>query len=92
MGCHVIRAKTVCPEYLYLYLSSYMAQKIVNVDKVPLADCSSMTLGGSLEGFPVVMPEEEESVYKERFLQLPSPGTRYYNGIESFNMINYMTF
>lgn len=78
MGHNIIRAKTVCPEYLYLYLNSKTAQKILHELKVPRGDCSTTSLGGSLKEFPVIEPQEDEVVYKERFLEISSPNKRFY--------------
>lgn len=77
LGRHIIRAKTVCPEYLYLYLNSKTAQRILHEFKIPLGDCLSTSLS-SLEEFPVIVPQEAEGVYKERFLEISSPNKRFY--------------
>lgn len=77
-GRTIIRAKKLSPEYLYLYLNSKTAQKIINVYEVPMGDHVFTSLGGSLEDFPVIIPKEKDSIYKERFLQISSPNKRIY--------------
>lgn len=78
MGTKVIRARSVCPEYLYLYLNSRTARRITNTYRVPLGDYSSTSLGGSLEEFPVIVPEKEEQFYKEEFHKISAPDKRFY--------------
>ena len=77
-GRHVIKAKKVSPEYLYLYLNSRTAQRIMFVYNVPLGDYATTSLGGDLAEFPVIVPKEDDAVYKNRFLQISSPDKRYY--------------
>lgn len=77
LGCRIIRAKTVCPEYLYLYLNSKTAQKIFHEVKIPCGDHSATSLG-SLKEFPVIVPQEDEVVYQKRFLEISSPNKRFY--------------
>ena len=77
VGRHIIRAKTVCPEYLYLYLNSKTAQRILHEFEIPFGDCCSTSLS-SLEEFPVIVPQEAEELYKERFLVISSPNKRFY--------------
>lgn len=78
IGKQIIRAKNLCPEYLYLYLNSKTARRIIRLYNDTLGDNASTSLGGSLEDFPVIIPKEEESVYKDRFLQISSPDKRFY--------------
>lgn len=77
LGRYIIRAKTVCPEYLYLYLNSKTAQRILHEFEIPFGDCGSTSLS-SLEEFPVIVPQEAEGLYKERFLEISSPNKRFY--------------
>ena len=79
LGCSIIRAKNVCAEYLYFYLNSQIAREIYQMFCVKTGDYSSINIGGLLEDFPVVLPKEKDSVYKERFINLSSP--------ESFNYV-----
>ena len=77
-GRSVIRAKKVCPEYLYLFLNSQIAKQMLHVFKVPLGDFSSTDLVGSLEDFPIIIPKEGEEFYKSEFLKLSAPSIRTY--------------
>lgn len=61
-----------------MYLNSKTAQRIISAYNVPLGDYSSTSLGGMLEDFPVIIPKEDDSVYKDRFLQISSPDKRFY--------------
>lgn len=82
MGSTILRARSICPEYLYLYLNSSIARRIRRFFHVPLDDYSSTILCGSEEDFPVIVPKEKESVYKDRFLKISSPDKRFYDAIE----------
>ena len=81
IGTSVIRAKGVCTEYLYLYLNSLTAKRIINAYKIQLGDYASTSLEGTLEEFPVILPEEDDSIYKDKFLKLSSPDVRFYDSI-----------
>ena len=78
VGGKIVKAKKVSPEYLYLYLNSRTARRIMYVYKVPLGDYASTSLGGALEDFPVIIPKDDDEVYKNRFLQISSPDKRFY--------------
>lgn len=77
-GSSIIRAKSICPEFLYLYLNSQVAKRIRYEFKVPMGDYMSTNLGGPLEEFPVIKPKKDEKFYIEEFLRLSSPDKRIY--------------
>lgn len=77
-GRTIIRAKGICPEYLYLYLSSNVAKKILREFRIPTGDYSYTDLAGSIEQFPVIKPKEKMEDYIEKFKKIASPGIRYY--------------
>ena len=74
----ILRAKNVCAEYLYIYLSSQTAQRI----RVAFTDYSNehrtVYLGGMFDDFPIILPHEDESVYKEEFYKISRPNERFY--------------
>lgn len=78
IGTELIRAKKICPEYLYLYLNSKIAKRILRAFFIPLGKWSSTSLIGSLEEFPIIKPEKNDDYYKEEFLKISSPNTKFY--------------
>ena len=75
-GITIIRArKDISPEYLFIYLRSKIAWKI----KRALTTNGSLTL--DVSDFPVVMPVQDDSYYKEQFRKLSTPDERIYEKI-----------
>lgn len=83
-GHEVIRAKEICPEYLYIYLNSETARKIRFALSVPAGDSIGIGLpGAALKEFPVVIPEKEDSYYIKRFEAISTPQSRFYEKEEA---------
>lgn len=83
-ACDVIRAKEICPEYLYIYLNSETARKIRFALSVPAGDAVGVGLpGAALPEFPVVIPEKEDSYYVKRFEAISTPQNRFYEKEEA---------
>lgn len=78
LGGKIIRAKSVSPEYLYLYLNSATAKKILHSLSVPVGFNSSIKIYGSTDEFPVVVPKESDDFYKREFLGLSASNVRIY--------------
>lgn len=80
-GCHVIRAKEVSPEYLYIYLKSKIAFKIrmafsaSRIDKMPV-------FVGNIEEFPVVLPQNDAKYYEELFEKISNPDERFFESLK----------
>lgn len=93
MGTQIIRPKEgVSPEYLYLFLRSKIAWRIRSVLTIPAGDHSQAS-SRNLADFPIVLPHEEESYYKEKFYRISNPDERLFtkvaeepkgNNVESF--------
>lgn len=77
----VIHAQGVSPEYLYLYLSSDTAKRIESATTIRTSDNSFITLTNDIKGFPVILPQKDDSVYQEEFARLASPDSRYYTAV-----------
>jgi hypothetical protein len=80
----IIRAKSVCPEFLYLYLGSQTAQRIFYACRVQINDSTHTDLYGLLDDFPVIMPTIDENEYIEKFLKISSPNPGMYVRIEKY--------
>lgn len=85
LGCHVIRAHKICPEYLYLYLSSNIARKIKYTLEVPHGNVGKSTLWGSEGNFPLIKPKATPEYYIEKFLTVAFPDKRVYLKSENIN-------
>lgn len=82
LGHQVIRAKGVCPEFLYLYLNSDTAKQVFYTLEFSMGDGVKGSLYGDLNSYPVIKPNEEEKLYKEKFEMISHPEKRYYSGLQ----------
>lgn len=76
-GSHVIRAKEVSPEYLYLYLTSNIAYRIKHAFSAPLME-PNHTSACQIEEFPIVMPKRPVEEYSKEFEIIANPDERFY--------------
>lgn len=76
-GTQVIHAKNVCPEYLFEFLKSKVAWEIDKVFNIPVWE-SRRSISRNLKQTPIVLPTEDDAVYKERFERISAPDKRYY--------------
>lgn len=78
LASSILRAKNVCAEYLYIYLSSQTAKRIRTAFTDYPNEHHTVYFGGMLDDFPIILPHEDESVYKEEFLKISCPNERFY--------------
>lgn len=82
LGCYVIRANGVSPEYLYLYLNSNIAKRIQYTLEVPLGDVGKSRLYGSKENLPLIKPKETAEYYRGKFSAIAYPDKKVYLKLE----------
>ena len=82
-GYVILRAKVFTPEYLYLYLTSKVFNRLCNAIRIPNGKLGISA--GPFEELPVIVPHEEESFYIEQFKKIANPYDRYYSKIDSHN-------
>lgn len=79
----VIRAnKDISPEYLYLFLTSKIAQRIRSVLTIPVKYIVSLD-NRKLDDFPIVKPKENTAVYQDQFRKISAPDERVYQRLIS---------
>ena len=82
-GANVIRINgNLSPEYLFIYLRSSIASRIRDVFTIPAGD-SAYASSLRIHDFPVVMPKEEDSFYKEKFEKIANPDQRIFRRLDS---------
>ena len=77
----IIRAKTVTPEYLFLYLMSDIAKRIWEELQISAGIFGSASLTGSSTypfDIPVILPQEPDEYYFERFKEFSTPDEHHY--------------
>lgn len=76
----VIRCKDILPEYLYLYLNSETAVKVLNSRATGIS--YKRITKNALQELPVEVPEKGDDVYREEFRILTNFDTRIYESVE----------
>lgn len=75
-GSYVIRAKSVSPEYLYIFLTSKISKRIYY--SLLVSDgCGGNLRLYEIKDFPVALPTEDEQIAKDQFAQLAKPERIY---------------